>query len=154
VEVAPDSDRLRPLLLALLVLSMLGTAAELLLLGHFEKLAQRVPLATLGVGVLCSGAVLLRPGRRVLRLFQIVMALCVAAGLLGVSLHLQGNAEFERERSPSLQGVGLVWKSMRGATPALAPLAMAQLGLLGLAATYRHPLLRRHPAAQHRVENQ
>ena len=35
----------------------------------------------------------------------------------------------------------LVWKALRGATPALAPGALAQLGLLGLLYTYRHPAL-------------
>ena len=139
-------DRLRGMLLALLLAGMLGTAAELCLLRHFEKIPQRIPLVVLGAGTLSGAALLLRPGRAALRLFQAVMGTALAAGLLGVCLHLQGNAEFERERSPSLEGAALLWKSLRGATPALAPLALAQLGLLGLVATYRHPRVRNPPA--------
>jgi hypothetical protein len=71
------------------------------------------------------------------------MGLYVAAGVLGVYLHLRGNFEFERERDPSLGGSALLWEAMRGATPALAPGALAQLGLVGLAFAFRHPALRR-----------
>jgi len=60
-----------------------------------------------------------------------------------VLLHYRGNVEFERERDPSLSGLALVWEALRGATPSLAPGAMAQLGLLGLAITWRHPAARR-----------
>jgi hypothetical protein len=41
-----------------------------------------------------------------------------------------------------MKGLELFWEAMKGATPSLAPGVMAQLGLLGLACTYRHPLLR------------
>ena len=63
----------------------------------------------------------------------------LAAGLLGIYLHYAGNAEFEIERTPELSGLRLLWKALRGATPALAPGALAQLGLLGFIYTYRHP---------------
>ena len=32
---------------------------------------------------------------------------------------------------PALHGLDLFWSALRGATPALAPGAMAQLGLIG-----------------------
>jgi hypothetical protein len=60
-------------------------------------------------------------------------------GALGVFLHLRGNVEFALERDPSLSGVRLLWKALRGASPALAPGALAQLGLLGLLYGYKHP---------------
>jgi hypothetical protein len=77
----------------------------------------------------------------VLRVFQVVMALCVVIGAVGVYLHYRGNVEFEVERDASLHGLRLFWEAIRGATPALAPGALAQLGLLGLVYTYRHPVL-------------
>ena len=67
------------------------------------------------------------------------MAAFLGAGLLGVYLHFAGNVEFAIERTPELRGFALVWKALRGATPALAPGALAQLGLLGLIYTYTHP---------------
>jgi hypothetical protein len=70
------------------------------------------------------------------------MALCVASGLLGIWFHYQGNVEFELEMYPTIGGVKLFWEAMKGATPALAPGTMIQLGLLGLLFTYRHPVFR------------
>jgi hypothetical protein len=69
------------------------------------------------------------------------MVTFLLVGLLGVILHLKGNIEFATERDPSLSGIKLMWKALRGATPALAPGALAQLGLLGLLYTYKHPAL-------------
>ena len=133
---------LRRLLLALILLGMLGLMVELLLLEHFEDVLQWVPLAALGIGVALALAVWARPGPGTLRPFQALSALYVAAGVLGVYLHLRGNLEFERESDASLRGLPLLWEALHGATPALAPGALAQLGLLGLLLAYRHPALR------------
>jgi hypothetical protein len=69
------------------------------------------------------------------------MILQVVTGLAGLALHYKGNVEFELERDESLRGLKLFWEAIRGATPTLAPGALAQLGLVGLAFTYRHPAL-------------
>jgi hypothetical protein len=60
------------------------------------------------------------------------MALCVVSGLVGLGQHYAGNREFELEMHPSRGGLELVWESLAGATPTLAPAAMVHLGLLGL----------------------
>jgi hypothetical protein len=65
------------------------------------------------------------------------MVIYLIVGALGVYFHIRGNVEFALERDPSLSGLRLLWKALRGATPALAPGALAQLGLLGLLYTYR-----------------
>jgi hypothetical protein len=65
--------------------------------------------------------------------------------LVGLYLHYRGNVEFALERDPSLSGARLLWKALRGATPALAPGALSQLGLLGLLYTYGHPALGNNP---------
>ena len=134
---------LRRLLLGLVLIGILGLAAELVLLEHTESVWQWVPLVLLAAAFACGLAVALRPGAGTLRPFQGVMALCVAAGALGLYLHYRGNVEFELESDPSLRGAALLWAALHGATPALAPGALAQLGLLGLALAFRHPALRR-----------
>ena len=136
---------LRRVLLALVMFGAVGLLAELLLLEHFESVTQWIPLALL---VVVLGAAVAAGVRRVpgtVRFFQVVMALCVVVGAVGVFLHYQGNVEFELERDGSLRGLRLLWEAVRGATPALAPGALSQLGLLGLAYTYRHPALRGSP---------
>lgn len=130
---------LRQMIIAIVFLGMLGLAPELLLIKHYESWTQLIPLVSLGLGFAISLVAVRRPSRTTVRAFQVVMGLFVIAGLLGVFLHLKGNVEWALERDPSLSGGPLIWKSLRGATPALAPGAMAQLGLLGLAWAYRHP---------------
>ena len=135
-----EAGTLRRLLLAVVLLGSAGLAAELVLLEHFEDWQQWVPFVVLGAALGTAALVVLRPGRRALAAFRAVMVASLAAGALGVWFHYRGNVEFELEREPSLRGLALFWEAMRGATPALAPGAMVQLGLLGLIAAYRHPL--------------
>jgi hypothetical protein len=132
---------LRQLLLLLLLIGLVGLEVELALLRHAESFTQWMPHVTLFIGLLTTAAVYFRPRPGTLRVFELVMLLFLVVGLLGVILHLKGNVEFALERNPSLSGASLVWKALRGATPALAPGALAQLGLLGLLFTYRHPAL-------------
>ena len=134
---------LRQLLLALVLLGIVGLEVELALLRHAESFSQWIPHISLLAGVAVTLAVYARPGPSVLRSFQVVMALYLLIGALGVYLHYRGNVEFALERDPALGGLRLMWKALRGATPALAPGALAQLGLLGLLYTYRHPALER-----------
>ncbi len=135
-------ENLRRLLLLLLLLGMTGVTAELWLLEHTEDWQQWIPFVALAAGTVLALVVLVRPARANVRAFQAVMSLCIAIGVLGLYLHYHGNAEFELEMVPALRGWELFWKAITGATPALAPLTMAQFGLLGLACTYRHPRLR------------
>jgi hypothetical protein len=140
-----DGGMLRPLLLALVAIGAAGLEVELLLQKHYESAWQLTPLVLLGVVLVAAALVWRRPSPRTVRFFQAIMLLCVVAGAVGLFLHYRGNVEFELERESSLQGLRLFWKAVRGATPALAPGAMAQLGLLGLVYSYRHPALRRDP---------
>ena len=130
---------LRQLLLALVFIGIVGLEVELALLRHAESLTQWIPHVSLMVGFLTTAAVYFRPGPSTLRTFQAVMLIFLVVGAWGVYLHLNGNVEFALERDPSLSGAKLIWKALRGATPALAPGALAQLGLLGLLYTYKHP---------------
>jgi hypothetical protein len=139
----PDDDTLamvRKVLLAILCLGMLGTATDLLLLEHHEDAWQLIPLAAIGLalGVLAWHAVDSRPAS--VHALRVMMVLFIGAGAGGIVLHFLGNREFQLEIDPSLQGQELFWSVMKAkAPPALAPGIMVQLGLLGLACTYRHP---------------
>ncbi|MFN2567446.1 MAG: hypothetical protein ABR499_20815 [Gemmatimonadaceae bacterium] len=137
--------RIRRILLALVLLGIAGLSLELFLLEHTESATQLIPFAVLGAGFAGTLTVAARPAPRNIRVFQLVMLLFVVSGLLGLYLHLRGNIGFERETDPSARGLDLVWRSLRGGVPLLAPAAMAQLGLLGLVFAYRHPAL--HGAA-------
>lgn len=139
----PALARLRRIVLGVVLFGIVGLAAELVLLEHTEGVWQWAPLVALAVGFASGVAVALRPGRATLRAFQGMMVVFLAAGAAGVYLHMAGNAEFERESDPAIAGAALFRESLYGATPALAPGALAQLGLFGLALAYGHPALRR-----------
>ena len=140
-----DAAGLRRLLLALVLVGITGLAAELVLLEHVESWQQWIPLVVLALGFAAAAAAMLRPTRAVVRALRAAMLAFVLAGAAGIWLHYTGNAAFEREMERGLGGLTLVWRALRGATPALAPGALAQLGLLGLAITWRHPALAPHP---------
>lgn len=133
--------QMRRLLLAVVLLGASGLLAELLFIEHIESWQQVVPLVALGAGVGLGALLALRPAAPAIRAFQWLMSAYVIIGLAGLYLHYIGNVEFERERDPAIGGIDLVWESLRGATPALAPGAMIQLGLLGLVFAFRHPAL-------------
>jgi hypothetical protein len=135
------SDTLRSLMLAILVLGVVGTASELLLLEHFDGWQQWIPLALFALAMAALGWYGVARGRAAIRMLQVVMGAFVLGGLAGVVLHYRGNAVFELEMEPALSGWPLFKAAMMGATPALAPGAMAQLGLLGLLWCWRHPAL-------------
>ena len=135
-------ETLRKLLLLTLVVSVTGTLMELLLLEHFEDAWQWAPVALLGGSLLTLGGFALERGPKSLNVLRGLMVLCIASGLLGLFLHYRGNVEFELEMYPDLAGWKLFKDAMMGATPALAPGAMLQIGLVGLAWTFRHPAYR------------
>jgi hypothetical protein len=126
---------LRRLLFWTLIAGIVGTGAELLLLGHYESLTQIAPLALIGLSLPVLVWYRLQSGSAGLRIVQGVMLLFLVAGCAGVGLHYLGNHEFELEMYPSLVGAELVRKTLTGATPVLAPGSMALLGLVGLAYT-------------------
>ena len=130
---------IRVLLMGILLLGLVGTGVELLLLEHTDGFWQWNPLLLILISFVVLGwhaADRQAPSTQVLRA---TMLLFVVSGATGIVLHYRGNVEFELEMYPSLSGMELFWEALKGATPSLAPGVMIQLGLLGLAYTYRHP---------------
>jgi hypothetical protein len=150
-SVMPSGDswvlrRLRAILRGLLGLGLAGTAAELLLIGHYETATQWAPLAVIGLAL--ASLMLPSTSRGGRTAFQVAMLALVAAGLLGTALHHRGSREFQVELDPSLRGLPLILKTMRAKTPpALAPLSLVLCGLLGLASTYKQPLAAMPPVS-------
>lgn len=134
---------IRRVILGLVVLGTVGTSVELLLIGHNEATNQLIPLVLAGLALVVLAWVALSPGVVSLRVLQFVMLLYIGAAVVGIALHFQANAEFQREIDPASGGWDLFWTVVEAtAPPALAPGILAQLGLLGLVYTYRHPALR------------
>jgi hypothetical protein len=130
-------------LLGIFLLGIGGVTVELALIEHIEDFWQWTPFVLFGASVLALLWYVASRRAAALIAFRLVMVLFLAGGAFGVYLHYAGNVEFEREMAPELLGWGLFRVAATGATPALAPGVMVQLGLIGLAFTLRHPALRR-----------
>jgi hypothetical protein len=140
-DVSPHTTlaAIRRLLLWLLLFGLLGTAIELVLMGHDEDAWQMIPLAVIALAAIaCLAMVTSRSRLVVARLFRLAMVLLIVSGGLGTILHYRANMEFKLEMDPSMSGFALFSSVMRAkAPPALAPGNMALLGLLGLASAFR-----------------
>jgi len=127
----------RQLLLAILLLGLVGTCAELLLLNHMEDLRQWIPLALIGAGLVALVWHALTDSAASACATRWIMVGFLAAGLAGIYFHYQGSAEFKLESNPTLAGWALFRAAISAeAPPLLAPGAMIQLGLLGLVYSY------------------
>ena len=137
---------LRHLMLALFGFGLLGTALDLVLLGHYESGGQIIPLALLGATFAVTIWHLVQRGAASLRAFQGTMVLMALVSLLGIYLHFRSNREFQVDIYPDLAGWPLFLKVVKAhAPPAMAPGALLQLALLGFLYTFRHPALARTP---------
>jgi len=126
---------MKRLLLAAFLLSLVGTGAELLLLEHTEDWWQFIPIVLIGVGLMAISCLETAKSGWSKQFFRGVMVFFIASGVLGFVLHFNGNMAFELEMYPSMKGSELVWETLRGATPVLAPGTMIATGLLGWAYT-------------------
>jgi len=133
---------IRRVILAILVFGMVGLAPELLLLDHLKSPSQLIPFGLLLLMAIGVAWVYFKPSPASLRLFQALMVVVALGGLLGMWEHVMGNLQYVREINPDLGGLPLLWKALRKGAPVLAPGVMVQLALLGLAYTFRHPILR------------
>lgn len=129
---------IRRLLIGLLLVGLIGTTAELWLIGHHEDFWQWIPLAVMAVSALAAVWLFATWSASATLVFRVMMGLLLVAGLVGAVLHYRANMEFQLEMDPSLGGLDLMMKVLHAkAPPALAPGNMAILGLMGLVAAWR-----------------
>jgi amino acid transporter len=131
---------LRSGLLAILVIGLVGTEAELFLLKHTDGWQALLPVVIIGVSLVVLAWIGLRQSAVALQVFRVLMLGFVVVGAVGVLWHYQANTAFEVEMNPSLGGSELFQMALAGATPTLAPGTFVQLGLVGLAYAFRHPV--------------
>ena len=117
---------LRRGMLGLVGLGTVGVCVELVVLEHYTDWNQLIPLVVAGMGLLAAIWITLVPGLTALRAWQFTMLLFVGTGITGITMHYDVVSETVHP-------------------PLLAPGLFAQLGLLGLLYTFRHPSAREGP---------
>jgi len=140
-------ERMRWWLLGVLVIGMLGTITELLLLEHYEKPLQFVPLILIVAALGTMFRQVRKHDLRSLIVLKWIMVLYVVSGFVGVLAHFQGAAEFQLENDPNM-GVWVLFTKIlhTQAPPLLAPGMMLQLGLIGLVYVYSDARIRMRKA--------
>lgn len=149
-EQAGAAGLLRRALLALGAVGILAIAFELASARHWETLVQLVPWAALAVVAAALALVAARPNRARLTVARALGAVVLAAALYGVVMHVKASYDAGPldgtygARWDAAAAVTRIWWSFTetvGPSPALAPAALAQVSLLVLLATLRHPRL-------------
>src|SRR5690606_27330125 len=92
----------RQLLLAILLISSIGTLLELLLLEHTEEWTQLVPIVVLAFMIVGTAALLFSSARWLVNSFRVLMLLSLVTAAVGLYLHYQANVEFVLERHPDM----------------------------------------------------
>jgi hypothetical protein len=122
----PSLPLVRSILIALNAIAGVSFLLELIFLQHFNETLQWVPIIAviLGlVGVIASMRTNSGPSNNFARVIVIVAALgLLGAGGLGALVHLIRNAGYA-------EGKGL-WAVLTGPAPVIAPLSLANVGLL------------------------
>ena len=130
-------SRVLAMLAVVLLLTIAGTALELVLVAHDEADEQVIPFYVLGVTAAGLVVYLISPREMLRRLVQVSMLACIGTGIWGLVLHYDSNVEFKREMNPDLEGWTLTWEALHAKSPpSLAPGAMALIGVLGLVYAY------------------
>lgn len=140
----PTTTNLRHFALALAAVGVVATLLELTLIKHYASKDQVIPYVLLGMAALGLIAVMVQQTAFVLRAFQVMMVVTILGSGIGMLEHLKANARNAGaitggERFPTTPSAILA--GIDGFAPLLAPGVLAQVGLLGLAFTYRHPKL-------------
>jgi TRAP-type uncharacterized transport system fused permease subunit len=138
---APNTEWWRRLVLAILILGTVGTAIELLLLGHYEDRWQLAPLVLAATMLLSLTWYRVSSSHRPVQAVRWLSIVTAVSAAVGIYFHYMANVEWELETTPELHGFALFREVITGALPLLAPGTMLQLGLLGLVWAYRHPRL-------------
>ena len=124
-------NNLKNVIFSTLTFFLLGTLTELYLITHYTDIFQIIPIVCIGFSFFSFLVLIYKVTRLTLKLFKFSLLSNSLIGLLGVFFHLNSNYEFEKEMKPSSDSWGLFVESLSGALPALAPLNLVILSMVG-----------------------
>jgi hypothetical protein len=149
--VADDASVLRRSLVGLVLVAIVGLAAELLVERHWGTPIRLVPWFCL-VALAYAGLLLLRrPTAAAVRRARVIAGAVMLAAVVGIGLHVNENYI----AGPLDERYELLWAGMSeaerwgsafskavGPAPTFAPASLALVSLILIVATQRHPALR------------
>ena len=131
IKVNSERYSLKQVIILAFLFMIIGTLLELYLLKHYEDTLQLIPVFFIAIALINGLFIYFRRSKVTSNIFKVVLVLTSLSGIYGVFLHLQANYEFEQEIKPTANFWELFLESISGAFPALAPLSMVVLALIG-----------------------
>ena len=122
---------LKHVILYTLIFFLLGSLTELYLIKHYEDTTQTIPIFCIGLSLASLIMLYLKVSKLTIILFKLSLFVISLVGLSGVFFHLNSNYEFEKEMRPNSTSLDLFIESLSGALPALAPLNLVLLAMVG-----------------------
>jgi len=133
--------RLRQFLFVISAGIFVMTVLELVFVGHWNENIQYLPFALCGLGLTTVTFAYLRPNLTSLNIMRWSMIVIAVCSLIGFYEHLYNNYSFWLEIQPNSTTWELIVATLNGGIPILAPGIVLLGAVIGLVATYRHPLL-------------
>lgn len=130
--------RIRQFLLIISAGVFIMTVTELFFLSHWTETIQLLPFALSGWGLLVLALAFFNPNRttiNILRWSMIVIGLC---SLIGIYEHMANNLGFQMEIQPNATTWELIFATLEGANPVLAPGILMLGAAIGWTAAYQH----------------
>jgi len=141
-----DSEKILAQLRQFLLIISAGvfvmTVSELFFLEHWNVTIQFLPFALCALGLTASTLAYFRPSRGTIRFAQWSMIIIAICSAIGFYQHMAGNFTFWLDIEPSATTWELIEATFKGGIPILAPGILTLGGVIGAAATYKHPSLK------------
>jgi hypothetical protein len=134
--------RLRQFLLIITAGIFIMTVTELIFVGHWNETIQFLPFALCGLGLITLAVAYFRPSRRSINTMYRSMIVIGVCSFIGFYEHMSNNLSFWLEIQPNATTWELIVATFNGGVPVLAPGILLLGAIIGLAATYQHPMLK------------
>ncbi len=132
--------RIRQFLLIISTAVFIMTVTELFFLSHWSETIQLLPFVLSGLGLITLALAYFHPSPVTIRVLQWSMILIGLCSLIGIYEHMINNFRFQIEIQPNATTWELIWATLDGANPVLAPGILALGAAIGWTAAYQHPL--------------
>jgi hypothetical protein len=128
-------------ILAAIAAALIATEAELIFVRHFgNNNGQMIAVVLAGSGLISMAWHAIARNTPSIVVFRFLMYLFLVFGIDGLLVHYNFAVHAALKSHPALVGLPLLYATLSGEIPLLAPGMMIQVGLLGLLYTFHHPL--------------
>ena len=134
-------EQLRRYLLIISAGIFVMTITELIFVSHWNVSIQYLPFALCTFGLIVLGLAYFQPSAGTYKSLRWSMIIIGACSFIGFFEHIYTNYSFWLEIQPEATSMELLTNTFNGGIPILAPGILLLGAVIGLTATYQHPLL-------------